>query len=84
MINTKANKISLKDIELLREEKLIEIRKQKQLIEERTLLIFEPIEPPANKVESIFRTINTGMAIFDGLMLGVKTIDRLKKSFRRK
>lgn len=84
MSNIKVEKISLHDIEQLKEEKLMELRRQKELINERTQLIFAPIEPATNKVESLIRTVNTGMAIFDGVMLGMKTIGKLKKAIGRK
>ena len=77
-------KLTIEDITILKEKKKQEIEKQKDLIYNRFHNIFAPIEPATNKAESLMRTFNTGMAVYDGLMLGMKTFRRIKGFFRKK
>ena len=83
MSKLRNNKITLEDIEFQKQQKLDEIQFQKEVISEITQTIFAPLEPATTKAESLMRTFNTGMAIFDGVMLGMKTIGRLKKLFTK-
>ncbi len=83
-MQTSDKKITIEDIAALKEKKKQEIDKQKDLIYNRFHNIFAPIEPATNKAESLMRTFNTGMAVYDGLMLGMKTFKRIKGFFRRK
>ena len=76
--------IELEDIIQLKAEKKRELDKQMDIIHERAHNIFAPIGPATNKAESLMRTFNTGMAVYDGLMLGMKTIKRIKDLFKRK
>ena len=45
--------------------------------------LFAPITPAANKGTAIMRAFNTGMAVFDGAMLGIKLMKKVRKIFRR-
>ncbi len=83
MSTLKNPKITLEDIEFQKQQKLDEILFQKEVISETVQMIFAPLEPATTKAESLMRTVNTGMAIFDGVMLGMKTIGRLKKLFTK-
>ena len=83
MSELKNTKITLEDIEFQKQQKLDEIQFQKEVISETVQMIFAPLEPATTKAESLMRTINTGMAVFDGVMLGMKTIGRLKKLFSK-
>ena len=83
-MQTSDKKITIEDIAAPKEKKKQEIDKQKDLIYNRFHNIFAPIEPDTNKAESLMRTFNTGMAVYDGLMLGMKTFKRIKGFFRRK
>ena len=83
-MQTSDKKITIEDIAALKEKKKQEIDKQKDLIYNRFHNIFAPIEPATNKAESLMRTFNTGMAVYDGLMLGLKTFKRIKGVFSRK
>ncbi len=77
------SKLTLEDISVLKERKKREIEKQQELINARVRNIFAPIEPATTKAESLVRTFNTGMAVYDGLMLGMKTFGRIKRFLRR-
>ena len=83
MSELKKTKITLEDIEFQKQQKLDEIQFQKEIITETVQVIFAPLEPATTKAESLMRTVNTGMAIFDGVMLGMKTIGRLKRMFAK-
>ena len=41
-----------------------------------------PLLPANNKADAIMRSFNTGMAIFDGVMLGVKVMRKVRTYFR--
>ena len=45
--------------------------------------LFAPIAPAANKGTAIMRAFNTGIAVFDGAMLGIKLMKKVRKIFRR-
>ena len=42
-----------------------------------------PLAPAANKADSLMRSFNTGMAIFDGVVLGIKIMKKMRTYFRR-
>ena len=46
--------------------------------------IFAPLEPATNKANAMMRAFNTGMAVFDGIVLGVKVMKKFRKIFGRK
>ena len=52
-------------------------------LEEITREIFSPLAPAANKADSLMRSFNTGMAIFDGVVLGIKIMKKMRTYFRR-
>lgn len=41
------------------------------------------LAPAANKADSLMRSFNTGMAIFDGVVLGIKIMKKMRTYFRR-
>ena len=71
-------KFTLEEISLRKKKLLNEIHAQKKTIRE----IFAPIAPANNKADAIMRSFNTGMAIFDGVMLGVKVMRKVRTYFR--
>ncbi len=77
-------KFTIEDITLLKEEKKKEVDEQKEVIYDRFHAIFAPLEPANSKAESLMRTFNTGMAVYDGVMLGMKAFKRFKSYFRKK
>ena len=40
--------------------------------------------PATNKANAMMRAFNTGMAVFDGIVLGVKVMKKFRKIFGRK
>lgn len=46
-----------------------ELRAQQQIMADTARNLFAPIAPAADKGTAIMRAFNTGMAVFDGVML---------------
>ena len=63
-------KITLEEITQRKKKLLNEIQAQKRAMTATTREIFSPLAPAANKADSLMRSFNTGMAIFDGVVLG--------------
>lgn len=64
--------------EILRQQ----ITRQKQTMNLLAKEIIAPAVPVAGKTNSMMRAFNTGMAAFDGIMMGVKIMRRIRKLFR--
>lgn len=80
MNNTpRTNPITLETIALRKEETRKKLNLQKQAMTDTAREILAPLAPAANKGNAIMRTFNTGMAVFDGVMLGMKVMKRLRK-----
>ncbi len=52
-------------------EALEELRAQKHVMNDTARNLLASIAPAANKGSAIMRAFNTGMAVFDGAMLGI-------------
>ncbi len=74
--------ITLEEITRRKVEKLQEIRAQKEAMTDTARKLFAPVAPAANKADAIMRSFNTGMAVFDGVVLGLKIMRRLRSYFR--
>ena len=72
--------LTLEDLQQRRAEAL---RTQKQVMSDTARNLFAPIAPAADKGTAIMRAFNTGMAVFDGAMLGIKLMKKVRKIFRR-
>ena len=77
-------KITLEDIAQRKQEILQDIRNQKQAMADTTRRIFAPLAPAASGGSSLMRSFNTGRAIFDGVMLGMKMIRKVRGLFRKR
>lgn len=75
--------ITLEDIARLKAEKLEEIREQKKAMTRTTHRIFAPLAPAASKGDALMRSFNTGMAVFDGVMMGLKIMKKIRRFFRK-
>lgn len=75
--------LTLEDLQQQKAEALEELRAQQQIMADTARNLFAPIAPAADKGTAIMRAFNTGMAVFDGVMLGVKLMRKVKKIFRR-
>lgn len=74
-------KITLEDITQRKKKLLEEIQTQKKAMTDTVHEIFSPLAPASTKADSIMRSFNTGMAIFDGVMLGIKIMRKVRKYF---
>ena len=76
--------LTLEDLQQQKAEALEELRAQQQIMADTARNLFAPIAPAADKGTAIMRAFNTGMAVFDGVMLGVKLMRKVRKIFRRR
>lgn len=76
-------KITLEDIARRKEEVLIEIRVQKEAMTATAKEIIAPLAPAASAGNTLMRSFNTGMAIFDGVMMGIKIMRKVRSMFRK-
>ena len=76
----KPQTITLEYIARLKAEKLEEIREQKKAMSRTTR---RTLAPAASKGDALMRSFNTGMAVFDGVMLGWKILKQVRRFFRR-
>lgn len=60
------------------------LRVQKEIMTDTARELFAPLPPAASKSNAIMRSFNTGMAVFDGLMLGMKLLKRFRRMFGSK
>lgn len=84
-MNTRRNqKYTLEDITQRKLEVLQDIQVQHQIIAETTQTIFAPFLPsPQSGQNALIKKFNTGMAIFDGVMVGMKIFKSIRKFFKR-
>ncbi|WP_455587518.1 hypothetical protein [Bacteroides sp.] len=75
--------ITLEYIARLKKEKLEEIRNQQKAMSSTARKIFAPLAPAASKGDALMRSFNTGMAIFDGVVMGVKIMKKVRRYFRK-
>ena len=73
-------KITLEEITQRKKKLLNEIQAQKRAMTATTREIFSPLAPAANKADSLMRSF---MAIFDGVVLGIKIMKKMRTYFRR-
>ncbi|WP_307758857.1 hypothetical protein [uncultured Mediterranea sp.] len=75
--------VTLDEIRALKEKALQDVRQQKKVVNATTRKLFAPLAPAANKDNVIMRAFHTGMAAFDGVMIGIRLIKKFQKAFRR-
>ena len=52
--------------------------RKKKLLKE----IHAPLAPATNKADALMRSFNTGMAVFDGVVMGIKIMRKIRAYFR--
>ena len=75
-------KLTLENIAQRKKKLQGEIQVQKKAMTVTVRNIFSPLPPANNKTNAIMRSFNTGMAVFDGVMLGIKLMRKIRKYFR--
>ena len=81
---TNTTPVTLESIAQKKAMLLQEIRLQKEIMTGLTQEIFAPLEPATNKANAMMRAFNTGMAVFDGIVLGVKVMKKFRIEYRIK
>ena len=71
---------SIEDITRMKKAKIDEIRQCKKRMTNITASIFAPA-PSTGKVDGLINHISTGIAIYDGIMTGIKIMRKAKKVF---
>lgn len=75
--------ITLEDICKRKEALKWQLEKQKSVIHSAVKETFSPT-PSEKAAHPLMRKFSTGIAIFDGIVTGVKIIRKIKKIFKRK
>ena len=76
--------VTLESIARQKAELLQKIQLQKRTMAGLAQEIFAPLKPAATQTNSLVRSFNTGMAVFDGIVLGIKVIRKFKRLFGRR
>ena len=76
-------KITLEEITQRKKKLLNEIHAQKRAMTATSGEIFDPLARASNKAVSLMRSFNTGMAIFDGVVMGIKIMKKIRAYFRK-
>ncbi len=76
-------KITLEDIARRKEDVLQEIHVQKEAMTKCAQQIVAPLAPAVTAGNRISRAFNTGMAIYEGVTLGIKLMRKFRFLFRR-
>lgn len=76
--------LTIESIVLQKKELKKQLDAQKGVMTEKARELFAPLKPAANKGNAVMRAFNTGMAVFDGVMLGVKMMRKMRNMFHGK
>lgn len=77
-----SQRYTLESIAQRKQEVLTELKEQKEAMTETTRDIFAPLAPMASGANTLMRSFNTGMAIFDGVMMGLKIMRKIRNMFK--
>ncbi|ERI88551.1 hypothetical protein HMPREF1981_00484 [Bacteroides pyogenes F0041] len=77
-----SRKFTLEEIVERRKRVLCEIRAQKEEMTCTAKELFAPLAPAATKADAIARAFNTGSAIIDGVITGIKIMRNMRRFFR--
>lgn len=81
--NTPTPPLTLESIAQQKKELRQAILQQKEVMTELTRSLVAPLTPATSKTGTIMRAFNTGMAVFDGAMMGLKLMKRLRRFLRK-
>ena len=81
--NTPTPPLTLESIAQQKKELRQAILQQKEVMTELTRSLVAPLAPATSKRGAIMRAFNTGMAVFDGAMMGLKLMKRLRRFLRK-
>lgn len=75
-------RFTLEEISERKKKVLGEINASKRAMTTTTREIFSPLVPATTKADSLMRSFNTGMAVFDGVVMGIKIMRKIRRYFR--
>lgn len=82
-MNQKTEKeITLETIAEQKAEVLKKIRVHQDTIISSSRQFFSPLQPMGNRSNGIMKAVNTGMVMFDGLLIGLKILKAIRKVFK--
>lgn len=73
------SQVTLESIAAQKADVLKKLRTRKSSMAASSRQLFAPIKPTLNKRNGIMGVVNNGMAIFEGVMIGVKIIRTIRK-----
>ena len=76
-------RVTLEDIALRKEQVKEELKTQKQLMAADVRRLVAPLAPATHKANALVRTFNMGFALFDGIMVGARFMNRIRRYFRK-
>lgn len=79
----KEKRITLEELQQLKREVLMDIRIQKETINQTVQGIVGPFTKSSNSLPSV-KSFNTGIAVFDGILMGYKIIKKIRGFFKKK
>ena len=80
--STREIPVTLESIRQQKAETLAELKNQKTVVATTARKIVAPLTPAVHKGNALIRAFNTGMAIFDGALIGIKLMRKIRKVFR--
>ena len=81
-MNNQQNDITLERIAQQKAALRKRIGTQKQKMTTLSQGFLEPLKPTAKKATPVMGLLNTGMVVFDGLLMGYKVLRKLRKLLR--
>lgn len=81
-MNNQQNDITLERIAQQKAALRKRIGTQKQKMTTLSQGFLEPLNPTAKKATPVMGLLNTGMVVFDGLLIGYKVLRKLRKLLR--
>ena len=84
-MNTGISKPQITLEEITRQKKAVrlQIREQRDRIQQTATELFSPVKA-TTKVEMLMNSVNSGIAVFDGVMTGLRIMRRVRGLFRLK
>lgn len=76
------NEITLELISQQKAEVLRKIRSHQSTITSSTKQLFAPLNPVTKQSNGIMKAFNTGMVMFDGLVIGLKIFKGIRRIFK--
>lgn len=76
-------KFTIEEIVQRRKNIEVELRAQKKEMANTARALFAPLAPVTTKAGAMVHAFNTGAAIFEGFMIGVKIMRKLRRFLRK-